>query len=98
MYLHLVEHALLVEVEVARGLPQVQPCHVGAVDQIISLLQVLVLPVCLYYMAHNGALGVPEHQPRPSRLPQAEKVQLLTYPSVVSAGSLACLTSRKDEQ
>lgn len=56
----------------AGGFPQVQPGNVRAVDQVVPLSQVLVLPVSLYDVANNGALWVPQDEAWSSRLSQAE--------------------------
>ena len=84
-HLHLVKHVLRVKVKVARGLPQVQLGDVGADDQAVAGGQVLLLPVALDQVAHDAALGVPQHQARPRGLPQAEQVQLLPQLPVVPA-------------
>lgn len=56
------------------------------VDELVACLHVFLLPVSLYEMPHEGALGVPEHQTSPSAFIQAEQIQVLPYSPVISAG------------
>ena len=84
LHLHLVEHAVLVEVEVARGLPQVDVGHVRRHQQLVAARRVHVLPVVLDEVAHARALRVPEDQPRAGVLLDREQVERLAEHAVVA--------------
>mmetsp|Transcript_14379 Transcript_14379/g.38822 ORF Transcript_14379/g.38822 Transcript_14379/m.38822 type:complete len:426 (+) Transcript_14379:336-1613(+) len=62
LHVHLIEHAVLVEVKVARCLPQVHVGHVGRVEELVARLHMLVLPEVLNEAPHARALGVPEDE------------------------------------
>mmetsp|Transcript_16868 Transcript_16868/g.41828 ORF Transcript_16868/g.41828 Transcript_16868/m.41828 type:complete len:320 (+) Transcript_16868:702-1661(+) len=84
LHLHLVEHALLVKVEVARGLPQVHRRHVRRVQQLVAALEVRLLPVSLEQAAHLRALGVPEDEAASRVLLDGEEVEVLADLAVVA--------------
>mmetsp|Transcript_22390 Transcript_22390/g.50453 ORF Transcript_22390/g.50453 Transcript_22390/m.50453 type:complete len:493 (-) Transcript_22390:197-1675(-) len=81
---HLVEHALRVELEVSRLLPQIHVGDVGAVHQLVSAPHVQVLPEGLDDIPHPSSLGVPEHQPSSCLLLDAKEVHLLSQLAVIS--------------
>jgi len=61
-HLHLVKHALLVEVKVAARLPQVDLGHVWGVHELVALLHVQVLPEGFNLVADHRSVPVPKHQ------------------------------------
>ena len=54
-------------------------------EELVAARQVRRAPVVLDEVAHHGALGVPEHQPRARRLVDAEQLQLRAQLPVVPA-------------
>mmetsp|Transcript_2756 Transcript_2756/g.8369 ORF Transcript_2756/g.8369 Transcript_2756/m.8369 type:complete len:354 (-) Transcript_2756:273-1334(-) len=88
LHLHLVEHGLLVEVEMSRCFPQVDVGYVGGVQQFVPGLDVLVLPEIFDYLSDARALRMPKHQTAAGVLLYAEEAQLLSEHAMVS---LLCL-------
>mmetsp|Transcript_30769 Transcript_30769/g.99187 ORF Transcript_30769/g.99187 Transcript_30769/m.99187 type:complete len:255 (-) Transcript_30769:473-1237(-) len=79
-----VEHAVLVEVDVAAGFPEVEVGDVGSVEDFVALLFVFVLPEVLHGLADLGALGVPEDEAAAGVFLEAEEVELLAEEAVVA--------------
>mmetsp|Transcript_39955 Transcript_39955/g.118960 ORF Transcript_39955/g.118960 Transcript_39955/m.118960 type:complete len:337 (-) Transcript_39955:288-1298(-) len=89
LHLHLVVHVLPIEVVVPARLPQVQLGDVRRVHEVVAALQVQVLPKRFNLVAHERALGVPEHQASARRLLlDREQVQVGTDLAVVAARRL----------
>mmetsp|Transcript_31765 Transcript_31765/g.68611 ORF Transcript_31765/g.68611 Transcript_31765/m.68611 type:complete len:239 (+) Transcript_31765:848-1564(+) len=74
---HLIEHTLCVEVEVARGFPKFKVSNVGTVDEVVALAGVLILPKVFDFGADSGALGMPEDKSSAGIFLNTKQIQLL---------------------
>ena len=77
-------HAVLVEAEVARGLPEDLAADVRGVEDVVAAGPVALAPVLLDDGPDAGALGVPEDQAAAELLGGAEEVELGAEPAVVA--------------
>ena len=76
-------HVLLVEPEVARGLPQPGLADMRRVEKLIAVLQVLRAPEVLDCQPDPGTLWMPVDETRPGFLVDGVQVELLSEPPVV---------------
>mmetsp|Transcript_4626 Transcript_4626/g.13148 ORF Transcript_4626/g.13148 Transcript_4626/m.13148 type:complete len:305 (-) Transcript_4626:287-1201(-) len=88
LHVHLVEHRLPVEVKVARRLPQVHLGDVRCVQQLISLLEMNLLPEVLERVPDHGALWMPEDEPSAHLVGDGKQVELPAQGAMVPFGSL----------
>ena len=77
-------HAVLVEAEVARGLPEGRPPDVGGEEDVVAAGPVALPPVLLDDGPDPGALGVPEDEPAAEVVVGAEEVELGAEPAMVA--------------
>ncbi len=77
-------HAVLVEAEVARGLPQGRPADVGGEENVVAAGPMALAPVLLDDGPDAGPLGVPEDEPAAEDVVGAEEVELGAEPAVVA--------------
>ncbi len=86
---HLIEvhgriHPVGVPVEVAGDLEQLRLGDVGAVDELVALLDVPAPRVVLHLLAEHAALGVENRQAGADLVGEAVEVELATEPAVVT--------------
>mmetsp|Transcript_41360 Transcript_41360/g.130156 ORF Transcript_41360/g.130156 Transcript_41360/m.130156 type:complete len:278 (+) Transcript_41360:2193-3026(+) len=86
--IHLVEHALRVEFEVTRLLPQLHVCNVRAVNKLVAAPHVQILPKALDDVPHSPSLGMPEDKSSSCLLLDAEQIHLLPKLAVIPAFGL----------
>ncbi len=77
-------HAVLVEAEVPRGLPEAFAPDMGGVEDLVAAVPVPLAPVLLDDGPDPAALGMPEDEAAAEVLGGAEKVELLAEPPVVA--------------
>ena len=90
-------HALAVEAEMPRGLPERGAADVRGEDHLVAGAEMLAAPVVLDRHADARAFRMPERQPRPDRLADAVEVQLAAHLAVVAAPGLLLARERRVE-
>ena len=61
-HLHLIKHAVLVEIVVTRSLPKVYVGDVGSVNDFVATVNVSLLPEVLNAATNNRPLWMPENK------------------------------------
>ena len=83
--LHQAEHAVLVEIGVAGGLPQVEAHNVRGEYEIVAALEQLLAQPVFHERANQSALGMPKNQAGPGFFLNAEELELRAEFAVIAA-------------
>ncbi len=82
--LHAGEHAVFVEAQMPRRLPEDRTAHMGRIDDLVAGLVVFLAPVFLDRHADARALREPVHEPGTDLLRDGEQFQLLAQKAMVA--------------
>jgi len=68
----------------AARIPEIEARDVGGIDELVTVLEVLLAPELFHFVADEAALGVPEDQPRPDLIVDAVEIQFAAETAVIT--------------